>query len=91
MTPMFPKPWQKEGRVTLTAKAKREQLDRKCEEQQGLCFYCGCRMTREPDFFNTAEREHKVPGKMGGCKDDSEENIVAACHRCNSLKGSRRL
>lgn len=88
---MFPKPRETENRVTLTPKGKREQLDRKCREQENRCFYCHCQMTREPEMFNTAEREHVVPGKMGGCKDDSDENIVAACHRCNFEKGSKRL
>lgn len=86
----FLKPWQLEGRVTLTAPQKREQLDRKCREQGMRCFYCRCVMTREPERFNTAEREHVVPGKMGGCKNDDNGNIVAACHKCNANKGSRR-
>ena len=88
---MILKPWQLEGRVTLTQQEKREQLDRKCREQGNRCFYCHCTMTREPDRFNTADREHVVPGKMGGCKDDSEDNVVAACRKCNSSKGSKRL
>ena len=87
---MFPKPSELENRFTLTPKEKREQLDRKCREQKMRCFYCHCPLTREPDRFNTADREHVVPGKMGGCKDDSEENIVAACRSCNRKKGSKR-
>jgi 5-methylcytosine-specific restriction endonuclease McrA len=88
---MILKPWQLEGRVTLTPKEKREQLDRKCGEQGNRCFYCHCTLTREPDHFNTADREHVVPGKMGGCKSDADSNIVAACRSCNSAKGSKRL
>ena len=88
---MILKPWQLEGRVTLTQQEKREQLDRKCRDQKMRCFYCHCPMTREPDRFNTADREHVVPGKMGGCKDDSEENVVVSCRKCNSEKGSKRI
>ena len=44
------------------------------------CQYCGERM---PDMTT----DHVVPKSRGG--DDSWENLVCACPRCNAVKGDR--
>jgi 5-methylcytosine-specific restriction endonuclease McrA len=86
----FPKPVEIEHRVTLNARQKKEQLDRKCAEQEDLCFYCGIYMTRLPFHLRTATRDHVKPQPRGCSKQDHDSNIVACCMRCNSEKGSRR-
>jgi 5-methylcytosine-specific restriction endonuclease McrA len=86
----IPKPKEQEGRVELTQEEKRAQLLRKVKEQKYRCNYCGRRLTLELGYFSTAVREHIKPGKIGGCKDDSDSNICAACVVCNGEKGSQR-
>jgi len=46
------------------------------------CHYCGVSLTAQ-----TATRDHVVPLARGGADDLS--NIVLACERCNTAKGSR--
>ena len=49
-----------------------------------LCHYCGrCFGTSKWDM---ATRDHKIPVCKGGTNAD--DNLVLACGRCNSLKGS---
>lgn len=48
--------------------------------ERGSCFYCG-----EPG----CTRDHVKPRSSGG--SNNTDNIVNACARCNSLKGSHRL
>jgi len=43
----------------------------------GICHYCGC----EPDYLTL---DHVVPLAAGGAH--TEDNVVFACHPCNSLK-----
>lgn len=43
-----------------------------------VCQYCG-------KVANTVD--HIVPRRLGG--DDSMDNLVASCRRCNSRKGGR--
>lgn len=45
---------------------------------QYTCYYCG------QEAFTV---DHIVPRKLGG--DDSMDNLVAACSRCNYRKGGR--
>jgi 5-methylcytosine-specific restriction endonuclease McrA len=51
-----------------------------------LCGICSKPIVRWEDLVP----DHIVPGKMGGCKDHSEENLQPAHHWCNREKGSRR-
>lgn len=59
------------------AKADREAALRK---QDGRCKYCLCKLT-----YKNVTRDHVVSRAAGG--SDHRENIVAACARCNGLKG----
>jgi 5-methylcytosine-specific restriction endonuclease McrA len=45
---------------------------------QFICQYCG----QEADTV-----DHVVPRRLGGL--DNDENLVAACRRCNLAKGGR--
>lgn len=85
------KPWQREGRVRLTKREQKAQLDRKIQEQHGRCHYCNRPMNRIPGDMRCATRDHVIPQPAGCFKDDRDFNIVAACFACNSAKGSRRL
>lgn len=87
----YPKPRDKEGRVTLSAKERRALLDEFCAKQNMRCVTCNCRMTREPDQMNTASLGHKDPQPAGCRKRDNPDNIIGAqCIRCNFIRGSRR-
>ena len=48
------------------------------------CWYCG-----QPIRFNEATIDHQLPRCKGGT--DLPDNLVAACKRCNSKKGTRTL
>ena len=51
---------------------------------RGTCLYCGKQM---PDGDLT--RDHVNPVSRGG--NDTWDNVVAACKRCNHFKGNRLL
>ncbi len=51
---------------------------------RNMCLYCG---THHQDRDLT--RDHVVPRSRGG--NDSWDNLVAACRRCNHRKGDRLL
>jgi 5-methylcytosine-specific restriction endonuclease McrA len=80
----LPKPKEIERREVKNTKQKRERLRCLIREQEGKCYLCG-----DPMLF--AVLEHVTPGKMGGCKDDSDDNLKAACWKCNFKKGSKRI
>ena len=89
--PMFPKPSQASGKITLSAAGRRKKLDEFCEAQHMRCCTCNGKMTREPFRMNTAELGHRNPQPAGCKKDDRDENLLGAqCHRCNFLRGSKR-
>lgn len=51
------------------------------------CALCGETITRYEDLTV----DHKIPGKMGGCKDHSPGNLQPAHTWCNNEKGSQRI
>lgn len=51
---------------------------------EGCCYYCSRAMTLVPHKRNSVTRDHRVPRAHGGGGD---RNVVAACFRCNSIKG----
>ena len=56
-------------------------------DQGGRCAICGCKMP-----FACATSDHITPRGMGGStRDDRQANIQAACFKCNSEKGSKRI
>jgi hypothetical protein len=69
----------------------RSSLEIAFSNQDGLCFYCGQRMTPLSDArpYNNrqldATLDHKIPKHMGGTRGNG--NAVAACNRCNNHKG----
>lgn len=64
-------------RARLRGSATPAQIRKARMSAGGVCFYCGCR----PDYLTV---DHYVPLARGGRHDI--ENIVFACHRCNSEK-----
>lgn len=63
------------------------------DEQNGLCFYCKCPMTRGKDDHNMDMRrltvDHVISVKEGGTDDPF--NLVGCCRRCNMFKGRGSL
>lgn len=63
-------------------------LNRKIEEQNGVCAICGESFTDYSDVVP----DHKEPKGMGGAwRDDHPDNIQAAHWWCNEEKGSTRM
>jgi len=52
------------------------------EKTKGLCWYCGARLDRATTF----SVDRIVPHAHGGT--DELSNLVPACRRCNTLKGT---
>ena len=58
--------------------------------QDGICFYCKQPMTLHPGSPSIPTRvtvDHLVPLSQGGRRGYTNE--VAACHGCNSKRGTR--
>lgn len=89
--PKFPKPIQAEGRVKLSPKQCREQLQRKIKEQHDLCARCHSPMYGSPGTLMSPTRDHIRPQPAGCRKDDSDDNIQAVHWICNFEKGSKRI
>jgi len=64
----------KTGSTRQWVKIKQRILKR----DQWCCFYCG----QDADTV-----DHVLPRRLGGL--DNEDNLVAACKRCNLAKGGR--
>jgi 5-methylcytosine-specific restriction endonuclease McrA len=68
----------------------RTKFDALWDLQDGMCFYCGVKMKKHihgnPFEKTTATIDHIKPVSKGGKK--SAGNIVLACRKCNSEKGS---
>lgn len=70
----------------LTIKQMRKRLTESAKKQIFIrdkfeCQYCGSKEDLEID--------HIIPLSQGGNNEDS--NLITACHRCNSLKGDKKL
>lgn len=74
---------------------RRRWMLQRYEEQGALCAYCGDIMVvmtldqakERPDLAtNRATCEHVTPHCLGGL--DDLENVVAACHGCNTIKAN---
>lgn len=59
---------------------------RLCGEQNWRCCYCGSRMEGFAQDSDAPTIEHIIPLSLGG--PDRIENIVVACYRCNTDRGS---
>lgn len=51
-----------------------------------ICGICHKPITRYEELAS----DHREPGKMGGCRNDAEENLQPAHRWCNQEKGSNR-
>jgi hypothetical protein len=61
-----------------------DKFNRACEKTSWTCGYCGRSLSRETRDFAI---DHMMPRCRSGT--NGEQNLVAACHRCNTAKGSR--
>lgn len=52
--------------------------------KENICYYCKLQFTR-----TELTMDHKVPIARGG--RSTKSNVVLACKKCNSLKGSRTV
>jgi 5-methylcytosine-specific restriction endonuclease McrA len=57
------------------------------KEQKGRCYYCQSQMAKpNSKELTRATADHRIPVVLGG--GNGYRNLVAACHRCNTLKGA---
>jgi hypothetical protein len=50
------------------------------------CVYCGARLADDFRLYQSSCEDHLVPKTKTKQGLDGEENLVAACHTCNSFK-----
>jgi 5-methylcytosine-specific restriction endonuclease McrA len=68
---------------------------RQFTRQKGKCYYCNCKMDNDPRYPgeylppNAVTIDHLKARHRGGTNDT--ENLVLACHECNSRKGHLTL
>ena len=65
-------------RASGSTRRWRKIRERVLRAGQFICVYCG----QEADTV-----DHVVPRRLGG--NDSDDNLVASCKRCNYAKGGR--
>ena len=65
-------------------KPKRQAIYELCN---GVCHYCGLKLTLSGKSDNGMTVDHVIPISKGGRRRLS--NCVAACRTCNSLKGDK--
>lgn len=74
-------------RYKLSPAEMRKVLDRKIQEQQGICGICENPM----EDYREVVPDHILPKGLGGSRcDDRDSNIQAAHMVCNQQKGSQR-
>lgn len=56
------------------------------EQQNHYCCYCGRETNDIPEHNLQATLDHVIPRSMGG--EDTPENTVMACAKCNRSRGS---
>lgn len=79
---LFFQPPAEESWESISNRMRRKWWD----ERPVFCGICLKRIV----FFRDLVPDHIEPGKMGGCKDNSEENLQPAHWQCNRAKGSQR-
>lgn len=65
-------------------KAKRNQWEKLLATTDGLCFYCGVKLTKA-----NRTRDHVHPRTHGGA--GKRFNLVPSCSSCNSAKGAKAI
>lgn len=78
--------------------------ERAFHAQGGRCYYCHCAMWRGDELVAFCERHSLTKSQALGLRStaehlnarcdgggDSADNIVAACHRCNSGRHRRKV
>lgn len=76
-------------RPPLSSRSNARQLRRIFIRERGVCFYCGkatwLKSAGNGHTRDMATREHLIRRCDGG--PDTDENIVLACHDCNTTRG----
>ena len=79
--------WREHNQGSLSVAWRRSALlPVLAERQNWRCCYCGGRMDTQKGRPDSATVEHVIPKAKGGT--DNPGNLVAACERCNSARGS---
>lgn len=73
------------GQRITTPRVRRARRSEVWTKTGGRCYYCGI----ELDPSTNASIDHLIPQSEGGLH--SLENVVPACRRCNSAKGTKSL
>ena len=77
-------------RAVVRGSRTRAYIRTRCaESQRWRCCYCNCVMSTNRNAKDCATLEHIVPRSKGG--EDTYDNCVAACKRCNNLRGTHDL
>lgn len=63
-------------------KLKARDMFKQLASQQGRCYWCG-----EPITAATMDTDHVEPMQRGG--DNTPDNVVCACPKCNRRKGDK--
>lgn len=80
----------KKFRAVVRGSRTRAYIRTRCaESQRWRCCYCNCVMSTNRNAKDCATLEHIVPRSKGG--EDTYDNCVAACKRCNNLRGTHDL
>lgn len=71
---------------------RRTNLSVLVKSQDNKCHYCNCQMNTTKKSSNQATLEHLVDkwSSKNHIKNESPENLVAACFQCNNSRGSSR-
>jgi len=85
------KPYQLEGRITLSPRERAKKRVQFYYAQRGLCADCSKGMSLQPDRMDSCTLDHIVPQPAGCKKDDRDDNLRAVCFECNAKKGSKRI
>lgn len=76
--------------MAMNSKRRHRVKERLLQEQDGLCYLCGCLMDLyDRDFPHNprgASLDHVYPRIMGG--SDAVSNMAMACYSCNQSKDS---
>ena len=90
---LFPAPTVASGAPRISiAQRKRETVLFLAERQQWICFWCGQKMCNDdPASMNYRTLEHVIPRATGYKNVSALDNLRAACHHCNNMRGSYNI
>ena len=75
--------------IRMNAAKRAGTIDRVLERSNYRCHYCGKTSAEAHTDGKRLAIDHVHPLRLGG--DESDDNLVAACGPCNSIKGTRTV